>query len=70
MVTASMMVVIMVMMFVHVMVVVLFLYIDHLWLWGCIIDWRRSAIGVLARKRLILIPVLRLIAVHFINYNY
>jgi hypothetical protein len=56
--------------FVHVVVVGLLLYIDYLRLrWG-IVDWGRGAIGVLVRKWLILISVLRLISVHFINYNY
>jgi hypothetical protein len=56
--------------FVHVVVVGLLLNIDYLGLrWG-IVDWGRGTIGVLIRKWLILISVLRLISVHFINYNY
>jgi hypothetical protein len=56
--------------FVHVVVVGLLLYIDYLRLWWGIVDWGRGAIGVLVGKWLILISVLRLISVHFINYNY
>ena len=62
--------VVVVVVFVHVVVVGLLLYIDYLGLrWG-IVDWGRGAIGVLVGKWLILISVLRLISVHFINYNY
>jgi hypothetical protein len=62
--------VVVVVVFVHVVVVGLLLNIDYLRLRGCIVDWGRGAIGVLVRKWLILISVLRLISVHFINYNY
>jgi hypothetical protein len=62
--------VVVVVVFVHVVVVGLLLYIDYLRLWWGIVDWGRGTIGVLVRKWLILISVLRLISVHFINYNY
>ena len=68
-VTPSVMAVIMMMVFINMMVVVILLNKNHLRLRGCIVDWGRSAIGVLG-KGLILISVLRLIAVHFTNYNY
>jgi hypothetical protein len=67
MVTPSSMVVVVL---VHVVVVGLLLNIDYLRLWWGIVDWGRGAIGVLVGKWLILISVLRLISVHFINYNY
>lgn len=70
MVTSS---VVVVMMFLLVVMMMLLLNIDNLGLRGCrgcIIDWRRGTVGVLVGKRLILIPVLRIVAVHFINYNY
>lgn len=63
-------VIVVVVVFVHVVVVALLLNIDYLGLRGCVIDWGRGAIGVLVGKWLILISVLRLISVHFINYNY
>ncbi len=69
MVTSSVVAVIVVVVFVHVVMVALLLYIDYLGLRGCVIDWGRGAIGVLVGKCLILISVLRLISVHFINYN-